>query len=96
MERATGKRPVQLDVPPLPPLCADVWSIFLQLHSRRSGTGFGPAPLDEARLLAWSQLHARRLTPWEIDCIFALDDAWLSAQSEQQKTDKPKPKNTAN
>ncbi len=70
-------------MPALPALCKEVWAIFLQLHARRPGAGFGPAPLDEARLLAWAQLRGRRLTPWEADCIFDLDDAWLSAQAEE-------------
>lgn len=82
-ERSTGRRPADLDVPPLPPACADVWQLFLQLR-QRSGGGFGPQPLDEPRLLAWCQLHGQRLTSWEVETIFGLDNVWLQAESESK------------
>jgi hypothetical protein len=85
-ERSTGRRPPDLDVPPLPPACADVWQLFLQLHRRRGG-GFGPQPLDESRLLAWCQLHGQHLTSWEVEAVFDLDSVWLQAESEAR----PKP-----
>ena len=64
-------------MPPLPLACGGVWQVFLQLHQRRGSNGFGPLPLDEARLLAWCRLHSQRLTAWEVERIFALDDLWF-------------------
>lgn len=83
-EQATGRPAPELDVPPLPALCGDVWRLFLELHKRRTRNGFAPAPIDEARLLQWQQLHGATLTPWEIEAIFLLDAAWLSDCEEQQ------------
>ena len=94
VERSTKRRPPELDVPALPQACAGVWQIFLELHSRRAQGGFGPAALDEARLLNWQQLHAARLSPWEIECIFALDNAWLASTAEANSPAK-KPGTTA-
>lgn len=77
-------------MPPLPPACAGVWDVFMQLHQRRGSAGMGPSPLDHAQLLAWCRLQGQQLTPWEVDAIFALDDLWLQAWNEsrpKQKTD---------
>lgn len=82
VERSTGRRPPELEVPALPQACAGLWPIFLELHNRRAQGGFGPAALDEARLLHWQQLHATRLSPWEIETLFALDNAWLASEAE--------------
>jgi hypothetical protein len=86
VERSTGVRPPELDVPELPALCRGVWEIFFELHDRRAGNGFGPLPIDEARLLHWQQLHGVRLSPWEIETIFLVDSVWLSLVEEQSKT----------
>jgi hypothetical protein len=97
----SGPRHESLDVPPLPPLCRGVWRIFTELHQRRGGS-FGPAPIDEARLLAWCQLYGRQLSEWEINSIFAIDACWLNAQAEanqaqnsQAQNSQANPKNTA-
>lgn len=81
VERSTGRRPPELEVPTLPQSCAGLWPIFIELHNRRA-QGFGSAAIDEARLLHWQQLHATRLSPWEIEAIFTLDNAWLASEAE--------------
>lgn len=80
-----GKGPPELDVPPLPREVAGLWRDFLQMDATRPGSGFGVAPIDEARLLAWQQLHRVVLTPWEIDQIQMLDLLALSAYAEEKK-----------
>jgi hypothetical protein len=89
VEQATGQRPPELDPPPLPPECSSAWLVFGELHGRRGGNGFGPSPLDERRLLDWQALHRVELTPFEVACVFALDDAWLTAEEEAKKKTNP-------
>jgi hypothetical protein len=82
--RSTGRTPPELQVPPLPAACQGVWHLFLELHARRGSNGFGPAPIDEARLCCWQQLHRTQLSPWEVDTIFLLDGVWLRCMHQQQ------------
>jgi hypothetical protein len=84
VHKSTGRHVPELDVPDLPVACRGAWDVFLELHARRGG-GFGPAPIDEARLCGWQQLHGVRLTPWEIEAVSLVDTAWLEAASEEQK-----------
>lgn len=86
---ASGKRPPELEVPPLPREVRGLWADFCRLDATRTGSGFGVNPIDEARLLAWQQLHRVRLSPWEIEQIQMLDVLSMNALAEEQKTKQP-------
>lgn len=77
-QRSTGRTPPELVLPPLPVACRGVWELFAEMHAGR-GVGMGPEPINETRLLAWQQLHRIRLSPWEIEAIGLVDNAWLNA-----------------
>ena len=80
-----------LEAPELPPSCAWLWSAFLQLNATRGSNGMGPSAIGPADLLAWQQLRGLELTPWEVDTLFALDNAAMRASADaQQAADAPK------
>lgn len=53
-----------------------VWQWFLALHRGRA-SGFGPSGLSHAEIEAWSRLYGLRPSPFELDCLVALDGAFL-------------------
>ena len=91
MEKTTGKRPAELDGPDCPAEMEYLWYDFMMLSRGRTSNGFGANPLTWMDLLAWRQLTATPVNPWEMDTLVALDNAWLSEQAQQsKKTAKPK------
>lgn len=87
--QSTGRKPTELEVPPLPRAARSVWSLFCELDSTRGGNGFGVDSIDEERLVAWQQLHGVRLNPWEIEQIQMLDRLCLMAMVDEQKARNP-------
>lgn len=81
-QRATGHAPPGLIGPPCPPTLRHLWRWFLDLSARRGGGGFGPAPLLWSEIAAWARLHRLSPTPWELDVLTALDDAFIAVRSE--------------
>ena len=76
--------PDELNVPPVPPACELIWSVFLALHGSRA-SGMGPSAISPADMLAYQQMHGVELNPWELDCIAALDRVAVDAAIEQNK-----------
>ena len=58
-----------------------MWSVFLDLNSRRGNQGMGAVPIALADIVAWQTLTDVRLTPWEIDTLLHLDSVALAAQT---------------
>lgn len=85
VERQTGRRPRDLDGPPLPDCVAHVWSWWQDLHVARGGTGFGPAPIGWQDVAAWSALTGTITRPAEIRLLMDIDRAWLEAQADVQR-----------
>lgn len=74
----------------MPPGGEPLWTLFLRLHARRRWSDFGmPAAIQISELADWLRLLRIRLTPWEVEAIFALDDAWRLEESR-----KPPPRPT--
>lgn len=82
-ERATGKRPPELDVPPLPSHARQVWHTFLALHRKRRSGMSAPEGIADSEILSWQHLHGVRLSPWELQAIDELDAAFLQQAAEQ-------------
>lgn len=61
-----------------------IWAVFFELCSGRT-SGFGLNPLSWTDIKAWSDLHAIRLQPWELDALKRLDAVWLRAMHDGQK-----------
>ena len=47
------------------------------------GAGMGPAAINARDLLAYQQINGIELNPWELDCIYALDQVALKAAIEK-------------
>ena len=79
MERATRKRPAELDVPPPPDCLHLVLPVFRQLCPRRDYAGSNPLLLKNTEILAFCRLHGFRLTPLDLELLDTLDVAWVKA-----------------
>lgn len=55
---------------------------FFDLHTHRS-VGMAPCPISWSDLLAYFTVIGERPERWQIDGIWALDDAWLSYEPEK-------------
>jgi hypothetical protein len=56
---------------------------FNELHKARGGSGFGPNPINHVGILAWSQLTARRIAPFEVELLLAIDNRFLAVMAAQ-------------
>lgn len=62
-------------------MVAYLWAWYCQLIETAAPTGMGPAAITYEQLRAWRALRRVRLSPFEIDCLFALDRQHLSIRS---------------
>lgn len=54
-----------------------LWAVFWRLRRRRGGNGFGASPIEWPDIDAFARLSGTRLTPFDIEVIEDLDDAYL-------------------
>ena len=69
----------------IPDSVEHVWGWFWQLSSRRSFTDSSLLPLSFTELDAWTRLMRVNITPEDLDMLIAMDDAMLSAHSEESQ-----------
>ena len=81
-QRMLGRALLELESPPLPDWMLYLWGWFVELHQGRQA-GFGASPLAWADMWAWASLTGRRMTPWEVHCIRAVDRVWVEAASKE-------------
>lgn len=84
VEKATGKRPADLESPPFPDELAHIWAYFLDLSSARSSGGMGPGPITYTEIASWSNMTATPITPAEVRAVKRLDALWLRVISEER------------
>jgi hypothetical protein len=77
--RQLGRLPEELVPLPCPEALTYLWNWWLSLAARR-GCGFGPASLAWHDVEAWARLSGVTLEPFELDCLDALEQAYLRAQ----------------
>lgn len=80
----TGKAPLELEIPSVPHELAHVWGYFLEMNRKRQ-CGMGVSPLADSEILAWERRNRIALTPFEGECIDALDEVFLILTSEAPK-----------
>ncbi|KVN92535.1 hypothetical protein WK57_30325 [Burkholderia ubonensis] len=85
VERITGKRPPEMNGPPLPAAGAHVWRWFLDLHRGRQ-CGFSPNPIAYHDMQSYFSLRRERPEPWEIKVLRRLDDVALNAMATKPST----------
>jgi hypothetical protein len=69
--------------PPFPPGTEDAWDTFLQLHGRRSSGAHTVNPITPEAIVAHCTLTDTLLTPCEVACVYAADDALLEVVGER-------------
>ncbi|MFO0271361.1 MAG: hypothetical protein ACK53W_12605 [Gemmatimonadota bacterium] len=82
VERQTGDRPPELDMPPIPDCIAHVWEWWVDIASSRGSTGFGPAAITYSEIAAWAALTGADPTPFEVQALRAIERAYLDVQAE--------------
>ena len=82
VERQTGRKPAQLEMPDLPVELSHAWNWFLELHQRRTYSERGPNPVAWPDLLAWREIRGKRPTQFEWDCLLSLDGAFFSSLNQ--------------
>lgn len=81
----TGKLPAELrDEPQLSAPAAQVYGWFNELAAARS-SGFGPNPIGYQDILAWAIVTRRRVAPWQVQAIRALDGQMLKLAGDETR-----------
>lgn len=68
-----------LQAQPLPPGGAQLWALLQELCSSRQQGMSGAIGLQRTEVESWQRLYGVRLTPWELDTLFAMDGAMRNA-----------------
>jgi hypothetical protein len=82
----TGIMPPELDVPPLPHELEHVWGYFQRLNAKRT-CGMQANPISDEAILAWQRRHGIVLTPFEGECVDALDQVYMASSSETKSNE---------
>ncbi len=72
----------ELDPPPVPSGGDEIITVYLQLRRSAGSNGMGPNGITLHDVLAWQTLYGVTLDPVEVDWIFDIDAAVLSALAE--------------
>lgn len=62
-----------------------IWDFFIELHSKRGASFGGPLGIPYSEILAWKTLMKRRIDPWEVEIIQAIDATFLASCSEARR-----------
>jgi hypothetical protein len=76
----TGVMPPQLDVPSIPHELEHVWDYFCQMNAKRTAGAMAANPISDEQIMAWERRHRIRLSPFEGECIDALDQVFLTSE----------------
>lgn len=79
MRRGNVKYQADLAERPLAPHLRAVWDCYMSLQRWRAAGGMGASPLTAADLLAFAALYGVTPTPWQADCLKAIDLAHLTS-----------------
>lgn len=64
-----------------------VWNYFQDLTRKRTGTGYGPLPLQYSEILAYFTLHSIVYDSVEVEIIMMLDDVAMEHYIAEIKKD---------
>jgi hypothetical protein len=73
----TGEKPAELVGHELPEAIAHVWGYCIALDRTRV-RGMGTFPISYMEIGAWSSLMGVQVTPFEVECIRAIDELFLA------------------
>lgn len=75
-----AKYEAELAMPPFPMALAYLWNSYWRIRRRKGAGMSGHSPVEWPDIDAFVRLGGERLTPWEVEIIEQLDDAFLAAQ----------------
>lgn len=81
----SGEMPADLNVPNIPVELEYLWGYFAAMSGKRTMGAMSPNPISDTELLAWQQRHRIVLSPFEGECIDAIDAAYLASNNEKLK-----------
>jgi hypothetical protein len=67
------------------PLAGYLMDAFWRISSERHNTGFGISRLSSASIVAWASSRGVVFQEWEIDCIQAMDAAFIREAGRRNK-----------
>jgi hypothetical protein len=82
-----GRPAPELTGPALPHEVRHLWRIFSEI-GRDYGEMGTPLQLKNTEILAFQLAEGRKLQPWEIDAIRALDNAYRKVEAEARKKER--------
>ncbi len=82
---SSGKAPPELEIPAAPYELEYLWGHFMTLNRKRSMGAMSVNPLLDSEILAWERRNRLRLTPFEAECIDALDQVYLAHAGRAQQ-----------
>lgn len=77
VERQTGIRPAELNLPEFPSLLISIWRIFIDLSNSRSQGFSGGGPITYEQMKAYSEITGNNIGPVEAEIIQRLDKEYL-------------------
>lgn len=81
--KQSGVLPEQLDYPPIPVEIQHIWGWWVELDSTRA-VGMDLSHISYTEIVNWSNLLKIGITRFEVQCIMALDSAYLRIRQKQQ------------
>lgn len=73
----------ELEPPPLPPGCSEVYELFWQLRRQAGSNGMTHNAIKFSEILAWQTLTGAVLDACETDLVFAMDNAAIAAFAQK-------------
>lgn len=77
VERQTGNRPQELNLPEFPELLSLVWRIFIDLSNSRNQGFSGGSPITYEQMKAYAEITGNTIGPVQAEIIQKLDREYL-------------------
>lgn len=68
---------------PVPEAGQLLWSCFVSLSNSRGSNGYGPLPIRDSEIEAWTRLNRMPLEPRHVQVLRQMDRAWIDAAHKQ-------------
>lgn len=85
----------ELHVPPLPPAITFLWLDYNRLRQRKAYGFNGANPIEWHDIEAFQRLTGRRFTPWMVELIEDIDQAYITASYRKDGGSAGKPSGSA-
>lgn len=94
-QRQTGKRPPELDTPPIPASHDRPFRLWLDLHQGRMISGMGLTPLSWVDFDAYARVMGERFSRADVRLIRLIEDEFHASRSEAEEAKERRAKTRA-